>query len=480
MATRTRKDVWKLAEWDDTLLWYSRAVREMWNRPIANSSSWRYQAAIHEYFRASDPLAQPADQLPSTAERRRFWNQCQHNSWFFLPWHRWYLLYFEAIVAATVVRLGGPAGWSLPYWNYSDTDNPNALRIPPAFRAPTLPDGTPNALRVNIVRARGNTGAPVATAASADLTCLTEPRYEADPLGGSPGFGGPRTAFNHSGGDVGFCEAVPHGSMHGAVGGWMGRFNTAGLDPLFWLHHCNIDRLWEVWVKRDPQHRNPTASSWLGMRFDFRDANGTAVRRAVRDVLDTVALGYEYEVVSDPLQGGLESLEAEAGPEEEVPEKEPEMVGATEEPIELRSKPTTTRVEVTEPSGPALESLEADEGPSRVYINVENVTGEGDPRAYKVFVNGEYAGLLPMFGVAEATAESDKHPGGGLHFRIDATAAVQRLQAQGKWNPAEMEVTFAPEESPAAEEEGGLESLEAAEPEPEPKFQVGRVSVYLK
>ena len=50
-----------------------------------------------------------------------------------------YLAYFEQIVAATVVQLGGPPDWALPYWDYSDTNNPDALNIPPAFT-----DGTPN------------------------------------------------------------------------------------------------------------------------------------------------------------------------------------------------------------------------------------------------------------------------------------------------------------------------------------------------
>ena len=38
----------------------------------------------------------------------------------------------------------------------------------------------------------------------------------------------------------------------------MGSFYTAGLDPLFWLHHANIDRLWEVWLSLDSGHVNPS------------------------------------------------------------------------------------------------------------------------------------------------------------------------------------------------------------------------------
>ena len=66
--------------------------------------------AIHGY----DPRRGPARQaratvLPSaTPTRRKYWNQCQHGSWFFLSWHRGYLLYFERICLAAIVELGGP------------------------------------------------------------------------------------------------------------------------------------------------------------------------------------------------------------------------------------------------------------------------------------------------------------------------------------------------------------------------------------
>ena len=71
--------------------------------------------------------------------------------------------------------------------------------------------------------------------------------------------------------------------MHGAVGGWMGRFNTAGLDPLFWLHHCNIDRLWSVWLAMDSNHTNPADTAWSGMSFDYHDGTGAVVLKTIGD-----------------------------------------------------------------------------------------------------------------------------------------------------------------------------------------------------
>lgn len=459
MATRTRRDVWQVPEWDDVLIWYARAVREMQTRPLSDPTSWRYQAAIHEFNGDADPSEIPAD-------AQRFWDQCQHGTWFFLPWHRWYLYYFEQIVAKTVVDLGGPADWSLPYWNYSDPSNPDALSLSPELWAETMPDGSPNALRVER-RTRGNDGSPVGTARHADLSCLSETQFEEEAAGGSPGFGGPITTFMHGGDVNGVCENVPHGTMHVRVGGYMGAFDTAGLDPLFWLHHANIDRLWVVWRRRHANNIDPTKSSWLNMSFDFHDANGAVVTRTVADAVDTANLGYEYEDVSDPLGGGLESAEP---PRRRVSVRKPiaEMIGATDKPIALTSKPATTRVKVNPPAGPGLESAEGGE-PQRMFVNVENVTGLGEPRTYSVYVNDVFAGVLPMFGVPESTRATEKHGGGGKEYRIEITNILPELKQDDKWDPKHLRVTFVPDD-----EDEGLEAAGDV-----PQFEVGRVSVTI-
>ena len=75
------------------------------------------------------------------------WNQCQHGTWFFLPWHRMYIWFFEKIVRAAIQEAGAdPTGWALPYWNYSDGPLNVVATLPFAFRTPTLPDGSANAL----------------------------------------------------------------------------------------------------------------------------------------------------------------------------------------------------------------------------------------------------------------------------------------------------------------------------------------------
>lgn len=481
MALRTRRDVWKLAKWDDTLLWYAKAIREMQTRLIAEPTSWRYQAAIHDYVDGEDPLADPSDKLPSQAEQDRFWAQCQHHSWFFLPWHRWFLLYFEQIVAATIVKLKGPKDWSLPYWNYSDSSNKDALSLPPAFHEEKMPDGSDNPLRV-ADRDRGNNGEKVGGPSDVNLKpCLQEPKFPADSKGGSPGFGGPRTKFNHSEGSVvGVLERTPHGNMHVRVGGFMGSFNTAGLDPIFWLHHANIDRLWAVWRHRNAAHVDPVDPQWLKMSFDFHDGTGAAVSRKVADVVDTAALGYQYEDISDPLVVAKAAVETRrtAVAQEAIPE----MVGATEQTVHLTGRHTTAQVALTAPTGPARRKAVAEAAaPQRVFLNIENVTGTGSPNGYSVYINVPEnedprkhedlcAGTLPMFGVKEASRASKKHAGDGLHYSLEVTEIVERLQAQNAWDPAKLRVTFVPDDEPERKR-----TVASAD---EQRFHVGRISLY--
>ena len=131
------------------MLWYAQAVRDLQKRPITNATSWTYLAAMHGFDRElwqGYGYIEATTPLPPAATRRRDWDQCQHQSGYFLPWHRGYLAAFEAIVRKPIVKQGGPATWALPYWDYNEAANPNARTLPLALTAPSLPDGTDNPL----------------------------------------------------------------------------------------------------------------------------------------------------------------------------------------------------------------------------------------------------------------------------------------------------------------------------------------------
>ena len=302
-AVRTRKSVFKLGNPGDDLDWFGKAVGALRQLPITDPTSWRYQGAVHGYPGADqDPDATPGEAMPSRADQRKFWNQCQHQTWFFLPWHRGYLACFEEIVAATVVKLGGPQGWALPYWNYSDASNPNARSLPLAFLNQSAADGSPNPL---FLAGRNLTDQQHQLPASdVDLECLTHSQFDGTTNGGEPGFGGPDTPFNHFGSTNGRLENVPHNVIHVDVGGLMTDPNTAALDPIFWLHHSNIDRLWEVWTHRDATFTNPDVAAWLtDVPFVLHDSTGAVVTFTPSQMLDTTTVrhGYRYDDIADPI-----------------------------------------------------------------------------------------------------------------------------------------------------------------------------------
>jgi tyrosinase len=60
---------------------------------------------------------------------------------------------------------------------------------------------------------------------------------------------------------------------------------TAAYDPIFFAHHCMIDRLWYLWQVRHGNSRIPS---------DLLDLSLIPFGKTFRDVLDVQRLGYEY------------------------------------------------------------------------------------------------------------------------------------------------------------------------------------------
>ena len=111
---RTRQEIRSAAApWSAPLLWYARGVGVLQKRPISDKASWLFLAAMH----GIDPDAwaqfgylSDGTSLSEDPQNPAFWNQCQHQTWYFWPWHRAYLWTFEDIVSAAIVSLGGPGG----------------------------------------------------------------------------------------------------------------------------------------------------------------------------------------------------------------------------------------------------------------------------------------------------------------------------------------------------------------------------------
>ncbi|MFJ2364113.1 tyrosinase family protein [Pseudomonas sp. NPDC087697] len=512
-----RRDVWNLGSgWSDALLWYARGVGVLQQRPITDHTSWRFLAAIHGI---DVPLWQDAgylrrgDKLPSQEDQDLYWNQCQHQSWYFLPWHRGYVASFEQIVRTAIVGLGGPKDWSLPYWNYND--NRQTLKMPACFAAASLPNGEQNPLYVQRRFGPNGDGVIVLDEARIDLRpALKEHHFAGSSSGGTPGFGGPESIFAHYGDVNGLLEQQPHNYVHVAVGGrargnpnlrgLMINPNTAALDPIFWLHHANIDRLWDVWLKRDPNDQNPVSAAWVagpptgGRGFSVPTTNGGRWSFRVGDMLDTRApkLDYVYEDTSDPLHGTrafqqrLETLGVAPQVPGAVAAKEKtlskpvtaELIGANDQAIDLNSTTVETPVLLDRAASAKVfgnlktRAFSATATPAdldRVFLNLENIRGDNDAATYDVYISlpveGQpsahpdvRAGSISLFGVSNASRTDNQHGGKGLSHVLEITDIFDKLSASGAPDLTKLTVRF----------------VAATEILPGDNISVGRVSVY--
>ncbi len=80
-----------------------------------------------------------------------------------------------------------------------------------------------------------------------------------------------------------------HNQGHAWIGGIMNNTSTSPTDPMFWLHHGEIDRLWQNWRQTHPNPAPPLAGS---------DRIMDPWTESYDEVLDIGSLGYSYDSLS--------------------------------------------------------------------------------------------------------------------------------------------------------------------------------------
>jgi tyrosinase len=169
-----------------------------------NANSWQYWANIH-------------------------YNNCPHGIPYFLAWHRGYIYLFERQLR----RVSGDSALNLPYWNY--------------YADPTIPaEFTDSATDNPLYVPRMNTD--VYNALDLSPFAASVVNFQR----GTPG------SFEVA------IETAPHDPVHDIIGDVMSTMYSP-LDPIFYLHHANIDRLWHAWaLPYAGTMPAPTASYWAG------------------------------------------------------------------------------------------------------------------------------------------------------------------------------------------------------------------------
>lgn len=502
MAKFLRKNAWNQGGTFDNsdLLWYAKGVGVMQSKALDDKNSWWFFAAIHgielEGWKTIEhPPQVPTFPVPSQGIQSEFWNQCQHQSWYFTPWHRGYLIAIEEQIRTSIISLGGPDDWSLPYWNYFGTEN--QYKIPPAFNQPNLPDGTPNPLfvtarygpkddgNVYVVKTTDNTLPPSYRVSE---KCQENTKFTgSDPRTLLPGYGGPITKFNWNGGVNGNLESNPHNWIHVHIGGFnrpglMSDPSFAALDPIFYLHHCNIDRMWASW--NEAGNSNPQEQDWLNgptalgqRKFIMPLPNGNSWIYTPKDLNSLSQLNYNYEEISAiPLEESiletrlkkfnisniniLKENNMDLGTNSE-------LVGASETLLQIEGKTTLhTKVNLGGSWKKVQKSfvkISENNLPNQVYLQLEEVKGGMDANVLNVSVNGREAGSFPLFGLRNASKSDGHHGGSGLTFLVDITNIIDDLHLDKTSNfNAPLDITISPNTTIADGQ----------------KISVGRVSIY--
>jgi Common central domain of tyrosinase/Kelch motif len=285
---------------------YARAVDIMRTLPDDDMRSWTWWWYTHWikgppaflWDFARKKKTQVVASLPPDKREvaEAVWNGCQahpydptdpehYQQWYFLPWHRLMLSEFEGVIREVL----HDEDFTLPYWN-PVTGDPGDLVVPAVFRQP----GTTlyNATRWFWVN--GGERLDVLWRDWLSLDCLNEKFYIDSPTG-SLGFN-PRLDLN------------PHFLTHIALGGDMADFATVGGDPIFYLHHCNLDRIWESWNRLG--NKNPTDPKYLNRKFAYGSRTGGRVDLPVSAGDRVAQLGYEYDAYEKPPRAKLTAKEA--------------------------------------------------------------------------------------------------------------------------------------------------------------------------
>ncbi len=435
------------AEGKAMLAIYADAVRAMQDTakyPEGDARSWMFQWYTHsvrgDRSKAAEIKRVYKSNAPAAAKAlaEAMWSTCEPHfdmngtrAAFFLPWHRMYLHCFEDIVR----EVSGKPTFTLPFWDYTDPD-PARRIVPEEFRKKG--DAKWGGLHRETRHAYANQGKPI-DGPGGQQSEMSLAATNSDTYG------------DNGAGDAGMCANLDgglHGAVHVNVGNFdngMGTIEWAAGDPLFWIHHCNIDRVWAGWNMAGGL--NPALPAFLKESFTFADASGKAVKVSVEEMFTRMEPTYEPALDigrTIPKPGPMPVAQA--------------IRFEVEQPVQLKPKaPSVVQI------GPAKQGVggaplpvsgltpaQADKG-ATFTLRLEGLTaskgragsfdvhaGTVDP-AKATRQQPSYLGSVNFFGAAQAHAGS--HGAHGKTVSMKVSAEARAILEKGGVKPS---ITFVP------------------------------------
>ncbi len=393
-----RKNISTLSDTDPIIQAYKDGVSAMKALSSTDRRNWTAQADIHNDF-------------------------CPHGNWYFLPWHRAYLYYFEAIIR----ELSGYQDFALPYWNW--TCQPS---IPGVFfgSSNTLNDTTRTKGATDIIPT-SYTGEDVMD----DIFDLTD--FES--------FG------SYESGGFGELEGTPHNLVHGWIDGNMSEYMSP-LDPVFWCHHNMVERCWWEWniTRGNP---NPDSSDWYDLSLGgmFCDKDGNLINNITVGTTSLMPLlSYQYDDQVIPCSSrvsGFKAIPERLSNDDDLREflkkggpyriKTLDRISSEALSRVVIRGGSEKRITIPTSANRMLKSNLAKDSRYLLKVNKATLTNASDVFV-RVFVNSpsgavmrdkddlHYAGSFAFFGSGEHAHHSE-----GNTYYIDITNTVKRLRRKG-------------------------------------------------
>ncbi|MDD5036093.1 MAG: tyrosinase family protein [Methylococcaceae bacterium] len=196
---------------------------------------------------------------------------CPHGNPLFLIWHRPFVLMFEQALQAV------SPGIALPYWDWA-SDRAQNEGVPQIFADqidtdPVTGQQVPNPLYQAAISFDNPDGFTQTNRDPGDPAQLADLAVQVRQANRDPDY------------DT-FCPDVesPHNGLHGWVGGSMGVIPYSAFDPIFWAHHCFVEKLFCDWQDRTSASISGSIAGQVLAPFN----------KMTDDVWNYKVLGYRY------------------------------------------------------------------------------------------------------------------------------------------------------------------------------------------
>ena len=392
------------------------AMGKMKNLPCDNPLSWYYQGGMHwtpdARTLAKNPFCASYD--AKHPDPKWAWDTCASHdadgfsTIHFLAWHRLYVYHLEKIVR----KLSGKQDFALPYWNYVSLNpgQPQQLIMPELFWSPA--NISKNSLYTAARMSSLNQGKPLdayasnyllkdAKVASQDndyATFNTDLNngihdYMHGYIGGSDGSPPPNTINQQM-----FNEIDQFKSN-----GLMGNISSAAFDPIFWMHHGNIDRLFQQWTDsiRGQKITMQDLMSVPDWPYDFFDENGkkvTYTKQQVFDILYNLDYRYDDQKTVSVQMAAVTSVTKET------------VISSAKVNKAVSAAGAQFTLALPDASIP-VQALSAEKAPTKSIVLELETTFDAVPQGrYEAYVN------LPKVKISDA--EKEKHYAGPMHFFV--------------------------------------------------------------